>query len=97
MKVFYSPNFEADIGDHVMPIRKFSAVAEALRAGGLPIALCTPSPVSDEQLLYVHTPDYVEAVGTGSPRALAESQKQRWVKSACSPMRQTWPPAASHM
>lgn len=81
MKVFYSPNFEADIGDHVMPIRKFSAVAEALRAGGLPIALCTPSPVSDEQLLYVHTPDYVEAVGTGSPRALAESQKFPWSRA----------------
>jgi acetoin utilization deacetylase AcuC-like enzyme len=37
-----------------------------------------PAPVAPEDLLRVHTKAYVEAVRTGEPRALAESQKFPW-------------------
>lgn len=76
--LFYDPRYEADIGDHIMPIRKFRLVAAAIRAEGLPVTLSSPEPVSDEDLLRVHTAEYIEAIRTGEPRALASSQKFPW-------------------
>lgn len=75
---FYHPGFAADIGStHVMPMRKFAMVAEALRARAW-VRLVEPSPVTVDDLLRVHDPRYVRAVQTGEPRALAESQKFPW-------------------
>jgi acetoin utilization deacetylase AcuC-like enzyme len=77
LTLFHDPGFAAPIGKHIMPIRKFSLVADALRkVSG--IAIRAPEPVGPEDLLRVHTPEYVEAVRTGEPRALAESQKFPW-------------------
>lgn len=76
--VFHDPRYEADLGDHVMPIRKFRLVREAIERAGLPIRVRSPEPASDEDLLRVHTRAYVEAIRTGEPRALAESQKFPW-------------------
>ncbi len=60
-----------------MPMRKFGLVAEALRTH--PQArLLEPEPVSEADLLRVHTAAYLEAVRTGQPRDLAESQKFPW-------------------
>lgn len=74
---FYHPGYAAPIGKHVMPISKFSLVADGLRdrAG---IRLEEPRPVSEDDLLRVHTREYVAAVRTGEPRTLAESQKFPW-------------------
>ena len=75
---YYHPGFAAPIGEgHVMPITKFSLVADGLRerAG---ILLEEPAPLAEDDLLRVHTAPYVEAVRTGEPRALAESQKFTW-------------------
>ena len=74
---FYHPGYAAPIGNHVMPITKFSMVADGLRdrAG---IRLEEPPPVTEADLLRVHTREYVDAVRTGVPRALAESQKFPW-------------------
>lgn len=76
--LFYDPRYEADIGDHIMPIRKFRLVAAAIQAEGLSVDFRSPEPVSDEDLLRVHTPEYIEAIRTGEPRALASSQKFPW-------------------
>jgi acetoin utilization deacetylase AcuC-like enzyme len=77
LKVFYSDGYAAPIGDHVMPIQKFSLVAHAVRS--LPWTnLIEPQPVTEEDLLRVHTAEYIEAIKTGEPRALAESQKFPW-------------------
>lgn len=74
---FHHPGFAADIGDHVMPMRKFQMVADGLR--DLPgIRVEAPAPVTDADLLRVHTREYVDAVRTGEPRALAQSQKFPW-------------------
>ena len=74
---FYHPGFAAPIGDHIMPMRKFALVAEGLKA--FPgVQLAEPALATEEELLRVHTPEYINAVRTGKPRALAESQKFPW-------------------
>jgi acetoin utilization deacetylase AcuC-like enzyme len=74
---YHHPGFAAPIGDHVMPIGKFRLVADAL-AERPSVRVEAPAPVSEAELLRVHTPAYVAAVRTGEPRALAESQKLPW-------------------
>ena len=74
---FHHPGFAAPIGDHVMPMQKFGLVAEALR-GDARVRLVEPAPLTEADLLRVHTRAYVDAVRTGEPRALAESQKFPW-------------------
>jgi acetoin utilization deacetylase AcuC-like enzyme len=74
---FYHPGFAAPIGDHIMPMRKFALVAEALKAMR-GVKLSEPAPLTEDELRLVHIPEYIEAVRTGEPRALAESQKFSW-------------------
>ncbi len=77
MKLYHHPAFAAPIGDHVMPMRKFALVAEQVRK--IPgLAIVPPPPVAESDLLRVHTPEYVAAIQSGQPRALAESQKFPW-------------------
>jgi acetoin utilization deacetylase AcuC-like enzyme len=59
--------------------RKARWVAASLAAAPIPgIALRANAPLLPRDLLRVHGRDYVEAVRTGSPRALAESQGFAW-------------------
>ena len=76
--VYYHPGFAAPIGPgHMMPIGKFALVAEGLREN--PAAeFAQPHAASETDLLRVHTPAYIDAVRTGQPRELAESQKFPW-------------------
>ena len=60
-----------------MPIRKFGLVADALKSTAR-LDLREPTPVDDTHLRRVHTIEYIEAIRTGEPRALAESQKFPW-------------------
>ncbi len=87
--VSHSPRYYADIGQHVMPIRKFDLVAQAIRDAGLPVTFAEPARVSDEDLLRVHSAEYVRAVDTGEPRALAESQKFPWSAALAEAVRWT--------
>jgi acetoin utilization deacetylase AcuC-like enzyme len=78
LTAYYHPGYAAPIGEgHVMPITKFSLVADGLRerAG---VRLDEPAPLDEADLLRVHTRAYVDAVRSGEPRALAESQKFSW-------------------
>lgn len=75
---YYDPGYAAPIGEgHVMPITKFSLVADGLR-GRAGIAVEAPRPLGEADLRRVHTAEYVDAVRTGEPRGLAESQKFSW-------------------
>jgi len=78
IRLFHSARYFADLGEHVMPIRKFGLVREAIEASGVPAEIVEPVRATNEQLLRVHTPEYVRAVETGEPRALAQSQKFPW-------------------
>lgn len=77
IKTFYHPGFAAPLGKHQMPIQKFALVAKELEADPA-IKLVEPDPVTVEDLLRVHDLAYIEAVRTGTPRGLAESQKFPW-------------------
>ena len=85
---YHHPGFAAPIGDHVMPLRKFHLVADALATRDW-VRIEAPAPISEEALRRVHTPAYIEAVRTGEPRALAESQKLPWSPQLWSSVRLT--------
>ena len=74
---FYHPGYAVPIGDHPMPIRKFGLVADGLRAA-TDVLLAEPAPVTEADLRRVHTPEYIEAIKTGEPRAQAQGQKFPW-------------------
>jgi acetoin utilization deacetylase AcuC-like enzyme len=74
---YYHPGYAAPIGKHVMPITKFSLVADGLRNEPR-VKLEAPAPLTEDNLLRVHTRVYIDAVRSGEPRALAESQKFPW-------------------
>lgn len=60
-----------------MPMRKFQLVADAIRGWDF-VGIETPEPIEEADILRVHDPAYVNAVRTGRPRELAESQKFPW-------------------
>jgi acetoin utilization deacetylase AcuC-like enzyme len=69
MQVFYTPRYYANIGDgHVFPIRKFELVRHKLLAEGTldPGELIEPSPATIEDVLLVHTEDYVSRLCSGN-------------------------------
>ena len=78
MKIFHHPGFAAPLGDHIMPISKFGLVAERIREVLPDVEIIAPEPASEADLLRVHTREYLSAIRTGEPRALAESQKFPW-------------------
>jgi len=59
--VVYHPDYFSEIGAHVFPTEKFALVLEGIRrqAGDLDDHLHTPSPATREQLLRVHTAEYL--------------------------------------
>jgi len=77
LTAYFHPGYAAPIGPHIMPIRKFSLVADGLRDAA-DIKLARPEPISEKDLLRVHTPEYLEAIKSGEPRDLAQSQKFPW-------------------
>ena len=69
MRVSYTPRYYADIGDgHVFPIRKFELVRAALLAEGTlaPADIVEPRPAPIEDVLLVHTEDYVTRLRAGA-------------------------------
>ncbi len=68
MRVFYTSNYYADIGDgHIFPIRKFELVRDRLVAEGTlgEDELIEPAPASVDDVLLVHTNDYVTRLSSG--------------------------------
>ena len=68
MQVFYTPRYYADIGQgHIFPIRKFELVRDKLLAEGTlhPEEIVEPNPAPLEDVLLVHTQDYVSRLCSG--------------------------------
>ena len=78
MTLFHDPGFAAPLGKHIMPISKFALVAAEISREFPDIRIASPRPVTPGALFRVHTPHYIDAVQTGDPRELAESQKFPW-------------------
>jgi acetoin utilization deacetylase AcuC-like enzyme len=69
MRVFYTPRYYAEIGDtHIFPIRKFELVRNQLLAERtlLNDEIHEPLPAAIDDLLLVHTEDYVTRLSNGT-------------------------------
>jgi acetoin utilization deacetylase AcuC-like enzyme len=71
----YSPDYYLPIGQHVFPAEKYRRIHDRLIEIGVatPEDFLTPQPASDEDILLVHKPEYVQKLKTGtlSPREQA--------------------------
>jgi acetoin utilization deacetylase AcuC-like enzyme len=67
-KLIYHERYDLNLGAHVFPSQKFKLIAEALLVEGIASKddfLC-PDPASDEDILRVHTADWVRKLKTGT-------------------------------
>src|SRR3954454_9320337 len=67
-KLIYHPRYDLNLGTHVFPSQKFRLIAEALIVEKVADAqdFFEPQPASDEDLLRVHTPEWVTKLKTGT-------------------------------
>ena len=66
-KLIFHPAFTVDLGPHVFPAQKYRLVRERLLEAGLagPEDFVEPRPATDEDVLRVHTREYVRKIKTG--------------------------------
>jgi acetoin utilization deacetylase AcuC-like enzyme len=67
-KLIYDHRYDLNLGDHVFPSQKYRLVYEELLRRGIAESsdFLSPVPATDEDVLRVHTPDYVRKLKTGS-------------------------------
>ncbi len=67
-KLIYSDAYYLPIGNHVFPAEKYRRVRDRLVAAGIAEAndFLEPQPATDQDILLVHTPDYVQKLKTGT-------------------------------
>lgn len=67
-KVVYHDKYDLNLGPHVFPSQKFRLIAEALIAEKIAERddFVRPEPASDEDMLRVHTPQWVRKLKTGT-------------------------------
>lgn len=73
-KLVYSDDYYLPIGSHVFPSEKYKCIHDRLLASGIaePSDFVTPRPATDQDVLLVHTPQYVEKLKTGTLSAREE-------------------------
>ena len=73
--IVHHPDYEFDIGPHVFPTRKYRLIRDRLLAESVisDSDIVAPQPVTDHDVLLVHTDDYLRKIneGTLSPAELA--------------------------
>ena len=78
VRVFYSPKYVGS-GYAFDTTRKAKWIVDSLAESPIPgIELVEPNPLTRDHVAEVHDPEYVQAVETGQPRSLAESQGFGW-------------------
>jgi acetoin utilization deacetylase AcuC-like enzyme len=67
-KLVYHPDYDLHLGDHIFPSQKYRLVRERLLAEGLatPDDFVQPEPASDEDVLLVHEPGWIQRLKTGT-------------------------------
>jgi len=75
-RLIYSDEYYLPIGQHVFPAEKYRRVHRHLIETGVadPSDFVTPQPASDQDILLVHTPAYVNKLKTGTLSAREELQ-----------------------
>src|SRR5258708_12950161 len=74
LKLVYSDDYSLPIGAHVFPAEKYKCIHDRLLASEIaePSDFVVPRPASDQDILLVHTPQYVEKLKTGTLSAREE-------------------------
>ena len=77
-KLVYSDDYFLPIGSHVFPAEKYKLVHDRLLASGIAAAsdFVSPRPATDQDVLLVHTPQYVQKLKTGTLSAREELQME---------------------
>jgi len=77
-KLVYSDDYYLPIGTHVFPAEKYQRIHQRLIDTGVAEAgdFLTPQPASDQDILLVHTPQYVEKLKTGTLSAREELEME---------------------
>src|SRR6266852_6722040 len=77
-KLIYSDDYYLPIGSHVFPAEKYRLVHDQLLASAMaePSDFVTPQPASDQDILLVHTPQYVQKLKTGTLSPSEEMQME---------------------
>src|ERR1700722_5449667 len=67
-KIIYDPEYDLDLGPHVFPSQKFKMIHDSLLEQGIAEAsdFLQPEMAPDEDVLRVHTPEYVRKLRTDS-------------------------------
>jgi acetoin utilization deacetylase AcuC-like enzyme len=67
-KLVYHERYDLNLGAHVFPSQKYRMIRDQLLADGIatPEDFLTPVPAGDEDILRVHSQDYVRKLKTGS-------------------------------
>jgi acetoin utilization deacetylase AcuC-like enzyme len=67
-KLVYHDKYDLNLGPHVFPSQKFRLIAETLRRESIAAQddFLQPAPASDEDILRVHTPEWVTKLKTGT-------------------------------
>jgi len=73
-KLVYHKGYDLNLGEHVFPSQKFRLIAELLLREGIAAKedFLTPNPASDEDILRVHTADWVRKLKAGTLTASEE-------------------------
>jgi acetoin utilization deacetylase AcuC-like enzyme len=73
-KLVYSDDYYLPIGSHVFPAEKYKCIRDQLLASGIasPSDFVVPDPATDQDVLLVHTPRYVQKLKTGTLSAREE-------------------------
>lgn len=68
MKFFYSPKYEVDLGEHILPTAKFRLIKERLIEFEIaePRDFEEPPPAQDKAILLVHTQTYMDKLRRGT-------------------------------
>lgn len=77
-KLVYSDDYYLPIGAHVFPAEKYRMIHRRLLESALaePADFVEPKPASDEDVLLVHTREYVQKLKTGTLSAMEELQME---------------------
>ena len=78
LKLVYSDGYYLPIGAHVFPAEKYRLVHERLLKDRVAVAadFVEPKPARDEDILLVHTPEYVSKLKKGTLSPLEEAQME---------------------
>src|SRR5260370_9595859 len=68
LKLIYSDAYYLPIGEHVFPAEKYRRIRDRLLAEGVAAAndFLEPQPATDQDILLVHKPEYVNKLRTGT-------------------------------